>query len=80
MPDSEVIIKSWVEDRPRPMPQGMFDPMPSVWVKYNTERIEKLIKSFFPDEVNYVDNELVGLTRDEALQNHCNKDKKYLQS
>ena len=51
---------------PRPMPQGMLDPMPFVTVNFEDGTHERLF-TFYPDEISFTESEFVGLTRDEAL-------------
>src|SRR5690554_3939552 len=50
---------------PRPMPEGMFDPMPSVKVTLENGD-EKELFTFYPDEISFTEQELVGLTIQEA--------------
>ena len=64
---------------PRPMPHGMFDPMPKVTVTYEDGTVEELFE-FYPDEISFKSSEFAGLTRQEALDLRHKKDKRYLQS
>lgn len=64
---------------PRPMPHGMFDPMPKVTVTYEDDTTEVLF-DFYPDEISFSGSEFVGLNRDQALQLRHKKDVAFLQS
>ena len=41
---------------------------------------EKMIFEFFPDEINFNDDEFVGMTEDEAYATKRQKDMQYLRS
>lgn len=62
-----------------PMPQGMFDPMPSVKVKYD-DGAEETLFTYYPDEISFTEGEFIGKTRSEALALRTEKDIAYLQS
>ena len=64
---------------PRPMPQGMFDPMPTVKVEYDDGTDESLFE-FYPDEISFSESEFTGLTREEAMKLRHKKDVNYLRS
>ena len=64
---------------PRPMPQGMFDPMPEV-IATLEDGTTKSLFSFFPDEVSFRVSEFVGLTEEEAHSLFQKKDTAYLRS
>ena len=64
---------------PRPMPQGMFDPMPQVKVTYD-DGTEETLFEFYPDEISFGESQFVGLTRDEALEVRHKTDVAYIQS
>lgn len=64
---------------PRPMPEGMFDPMPEVVVTYEDDSAESLF-AFYPDELSFAPEPFVGLTREQALELRHNKDVRYIQS
>ena len=72
-------MKRIVEAYVGPYPKSMFDPMPTVKVKYDDGEEETLF-SFYPDEINFMSNEFIGLTRDEAGQLRHKRDVSYLQS
>jgi hypothetical protein len=64
---------------PRPMPEGMFDPMPSVNVTYDDGTTQHLF-DFYPDELSFSERDFIGLTEAEALALRHKKDVAYLQS
>ena len=80
MIDSEPIIsKCAIGPFPRPMPEGMFDQMPSVTVTLSNGETLKLFE-YYPDEISFVESEFIGLTIAEAESLLTRKDVKYLQS
>lgn len=64
---------------PRPTTEGLFDSMPTVTVTYESGKTEDLF-TFYPDEIDFSEEELVGLTRREVFQLKQKKDREYLQS
>lgn len=64
---------------PRPMPEGMFDPMPEVIATFEDESTKTLF-SFYPDEVSFEPGEFTGLTVEEACDLFQRKDRAYLRS
>ncbi len=64
---------------PRPMPQGMFDPMPEVIATFEDGSTKNLF-SFYPDEVSFVSSEFIGLTEEEAYDLFQRKDRAYLRA
>lgn len=64
---------------PRPMPEGMFDPMPEVRVVFE-DGTEKTLFEFYPDEISFVPSEFVGLTEQEAHELRHKKDVAFLRS
>jgi len=74
-----VIINCNIGPNPRPMPEGMLDPMPNVEVQFN-DGIEKTLFEFYPDEINFTESEFIGLNEEEAHQLRIKKDIQYLQS
>ena len=64
---------------PRPMPLGMFDPMPEVIATFE-DGSTKTLFSFYPDEVSFHESEFVGLTEQEARGLFHKKDTAYLQA
>jgi len=64
---------------PRPMPEGMSDPMPEVIATFEDGSTKNLF-SFFPDEVSFQPSEFTGLTEQEAHSLFQQKDTTYLRS
>jgi hypothetical protein len=78
-PKNLVIIKCSIGPYPRPMGQGMFDPMPKVKVKFNNGD-EKTLFEFYPDEISFRESEFIGLNEESARRLKFEKDKKFIQS
>lgn len=74
-----VIVKCSIGPYPRPMEQGMFDPMPMVKVQFNNSE-EKTLFEFYPDEISFEESEFIGLTEESARRMKFEKDKRYIQS
>ena len=64
---------------PRPMPIGMFDPMPEVIATFE-DGTTKTLFSFFPDEISFRESEFIGLTEPDAHSLYQKKDISYLRS
>jgi len=64
---------------PRPMPLGMFDPMPKVIAIFE-DGSSKTLFTFYPDEITFSANEFIGLTEAEAHALFHRKDSHYLRS
>lgn len=64
---------------PRPMPLGMFDPMPEVIATFEGGTTKSLF-SFYPDEVSFRASEFIGLTEEGAHSLFQQKDTAYLRS
>jgi hypothetical protein len=64
---------------PRPKPLGLFDPMPIVTATFDDGSRKELF-SFYPDEIQFGEGELVGLTEAEARDLRRKKDVAYLRS
>ena len=77
--DTNKIIKVDITPMPRPMPAGMFDPMPAVAVTYEDGTTERLFE-FFPDELTFHADDFMWLTREQALELRHKRDVAYLQS
>lgn len=73
------IIKCEIGQFPRPMPEGMLDPMPEVKVVFDNG-VEKVLFDFFPDEISFTEDEFIGLTEEAAIRLRTEKDIKFLQS
>jgi hypothetical protein len=74
-----VIVKCTIGPYPRPMSEGMLDPMPQVNVKFNNGS-EKTLFEFYPDEISFKESEFIGLTEESARSLKFEKDKRYIQS
>ena len=64
---------------PRPMPEGMFDPMPEVVATFE-DGTTKTLFSFYPDEITFQASEFKGLTEEEANALRQRKDAAFLKS
>jgi hypothetical protein len=73
------ILSVIITDMPRPMPLGMFDPMPEVIATFE-DGSTKTLFTFYPDEVSLHASEFVGLTEQEARSLFHQKDTAYLRS
>ena len=73
------ITKATITAMPRPMPQGMFDPMPEVIATFE-DGTTKTLFAFYPDEVSFSPAEFIGLTEEEAHSLFQKKDTSYLRS
>lgn len=76
---NDKIIAARITAMPRPMPVGMFDPMPEVIVTTEDSK-EHTLFSFYPDELHFTPQEFIGLTIEEAHQLRTTKDIQYLKS
>lgn len=73
------IVKCKIYTYPRPMPEGIFDPMPQVWVTLNNGTKLKLFE-FYPDEIDFQETEFIGLTIEQAHELRREKEIQYIQS
>ena len=73
------ITSAIITAMPRPMPEGMLDPMPEVVATFEDGSSKRLF-SFFPDEVSFQPSEFAGLTEEEAHSLFQCKDTTYLRS
>ena len=74
-----IITKCVIGPYPRPMPDGMFDQMPSVTVNLSNGETLKLFE-YYPDEISFVESEFISLTVAEAENLLTRKDVQFLQS
>ncbi len=74
------ITKARITALPRPMPEGMFDPMPKVYVTLEDGLAEHLLFEYYPDEISFKAEEFIGLTPLQARALKTKKDRQYLQS
>jgi RNA polymerase sigma-70 factor (ECF subfamily) len=78
-PDAESALKI-VDADIGPMPTGgLFDPLPKVKVELE-DGTEKVLFQFYPDEISFKKDELLGLTESEARRLFHDKDLQYLQT
>ena len=73
------IISAHITPMPRPMPHGMFDPMPEVVATFE-DGSTKTLFSFYPDEIQFRASEFIGLTEQEAHALKQRRDTAYLRS
>ena len=73
------IINATITAMPRPMPEGMLDPMPEVVATFEDGSTKSLF-SFFPDEVSFQPSKFIGITEEEAHSLFQRKDTTYLRS
>jgi hypothetical protein len=73
------IINVTITHLPRPMSEGMFDPMPGVIATFEDGSTKNLF-SFYPDEVSFTPSEFIGLTEEEAHSLFQKKDTAYLRA
>lgn len=64
---------------PRPKPAGFVDPMPVVRATFD-DGTSKDLFSFYPDEIQFGEGELVGLTEAEAHALRRQKDIAYIRA
>lgn len=77
--DEPKIISATIGPMPRPMPEGMCDPMPTVSVKFDDGRKADLF-TFYPDELTFAEAEFIGLTEVAARDLHRQKDAEFLRA
>ena len=61
------------------MPKSLFDPMPEVHATFE-DGTERMLFSYYPDEISFSPSEFVGKTIEEAIHLKFVKDRNYLQS
>lgn len=79
MENEPVIVKCEIGPFPRPMPEGMFDRMPSVNVTLSNGESFELF-AYYADEVSFSESEFIGLTVAEANALITQKDIVFIQS
>ncbi len=77
--EESIITQCRITEYPRPMPEGMFDPMPQVWVTFENGE-EKMLFEFFPDEIDFLSDDFIGLNESQAYYLRQQKDINYIQS
>lgn len=73
------IISARITAQPRPMPEGMNDPMPKVFVTTD-DNVEHELFEYYPDEISFIESEFIGLSLNEAKDLKRKKDIEYLQT
>lgn len=68
-----------VSARITPLPRRIADPLPEVWVTFGDGR-EKMIFTYYPDEIGFVESDFLGLTEEEARTLKFGRGRSYLQS
>lgn len=63
-----------------PQPKSLFDPIPQIFVTLEGESDEQFLLEYYPDEISFTENEIIGKTISEVRTLHFQKDKRYLQS
>jgi hypothetical protein len=71
------ITSAIITPMPRPMPEGMFDPMPEVIATFENGSSKSLF-TFYPDEISFRESEFVGRTEEEAHSLSQQKNTVYL--
>jgi hypothetical protein len=71
------IVQVEISSIPRPKPRGLFDPTPVVTATFD-DGSRKDLFSFYPDEIQFDEGELVGLIEPEAHELYRAKDVAYL--
>lgn len=72
------IIRCEIGPYPRPLPHGIYDPLPEVKVQMSNGE-ELILFTFYPDEITITESELIGLTVDQAKRMKFEKDMRSLQ-
>jgi hypothetical protein len=80
MKERMISMKTKIADaRITALPRKLGDPLPEVWVRFE-DQSEKMLFTYYPDEINFVESDFVGLTEDEARTLKFGRDRAYLQS
>ena len=77
--DPHIITACKIGPYPKPMPDGMLDPMPQVKVQFD-DGSKKTLFEFYPDELSFTEDEFIGLTEEQAHELRMKKDIEFLQS
>lgn len=62
-----------------PLPRKIGDPLPEVWATFE-DGSEKMIFTYVPDEISFLESDFVGLTEEEAHTLKFGRDRAHLQS
>lgn len=76
--DSQAVNKI-VKARITELPKRIGDSLPEVWISLS-DGTEKMLFTYYPDEISFSDSDFVGLTEDEARLLKFGRDRAYLQS
>lgn len=71
-------MRKIVSVRITPLPQQIGDPLPEVWAKF-ADGPEKLLFTYFPDEISFQESDFVGLTEEQATLFKFGRDRAFLQ-
>jgi len=63
-----------------PVPTHWLDPIPEISVKFDNQNKYEYLYNYYPDEISFTTEELLGLTRKQAIQLYHKKDVAYIQS
>jgi len=61
------------------MPKSLISPMPKISVTWDNG-IKEFLFSYYPDEISFTKEELIGLTKEQALTLYGEKDRAYMRS
>lgn len=76
---NSTVVNKIVSVRITPLPKHLGDPLPQVWATLSDGTI-KLLFTYYADEISFDDQELVGLTEEEARLLKFGRDRAHLQS
>lgn len=68
-----------VRARITPLPKQLGDPLPEVWVTL-ADGTEKMLFTYYPDEISFTESDFIGLTEDEASTLKFGRYRSYLQT
>lgn len=68
-----------VKARITTLPKQLGDALPEVWVTLS-DGTEKMLFTYYPDEISFSESYIIGLTEDEARLLKFGRDSAYLQS
>lgn len=68
-----------VKARITAIPKQLGDPLPEVWITL-ADGTEKMLFTYYPDEISFSQSDFVGLTEEEARLLKFGRDRAYLQS
>lgn len=62
-----------------PLPKQLGDPLPEIWITLE-DGTEKMLFTYYPDEISFTESDFIGLTEDEAHTLKFGRDRSHLQS